>query len=343
MPQLRKLIPSLNGLYAFEAAVRCGSFARAADDLFLTAPAISRSIGRLEDHLGFKLFDRQPTGVELTAQGSLLYETLKSSFDAIAETVLVARKSDAKSRVVTFSVTTAFVNHWFVPRLSHFKAQFPQVEPRFETIEGVLAGPLGNADIAMRFNPTLAPNEVAQKLAPELILPVRAPAMANDAVLNDGQTTTSADNRLLTLERAHISWKDLASTQVIASSQSFSSSDYAIIMQAAMMGEGIAPGWINVVSCLMVSKKLVPAAASSLVTGRDCCLVRRLREEDDVIVQICDWIAEMLHEDIAILDQMYPHLALANLIVPAAAAASGGLHGVAGNGPQGLHRHSAVN
>lgn len=315
MPHLRKLIPSLNGLYAFEAAVRCGSFARAADDLFLTAPAISRSIGRLEDHLGFKLFDRQPTGVELTPQGTLLYETLRSSFDAIAETVLSARKSETTTRVVTFSVTTAFVNHWFVPRLSQFKAQFPQVEPKFETIEGVLAGPLGNADIAMRFNPIPGPNETALKLAPELILPVRAPNPNTDnTALDEVHLTTAADRRLLTLEHAHTSWKDLTSADTIANSQSFRSSDYATIMQAALMGEGIAPGWINVVSCLMVGKKLVPAAASCFVTGRDCCLLRHSQDGDDVIAEICNWIAEMLQEDIAALDHMYPHLGLSKLI-----------------------------
>lgn len=314
MPKLRKLIPSLNGLYAFEAAVRCGSFARAADDLYLTAPAVSRSIGRLEDHLGFKLFERQPTGVRLTVQGEQLYDTLKSSFDAIAETVISARKTQANTRVVTISVTSAFVNHWFVPRLSQFKAQFPHVEPRFETIEGILAGPLGKSDIAMRFNPIPGPNEVAQKLAPELILPVRAPRQNREESANADETARAAESRLLTLEHAHTSWKDLTNAQTIATSQSFRSSDYAIILQAALMGEGIAPGWINVVSCLLVSQKLVPDGNSSYRTGRDCCLLRRAQDKDDVIAEICDWFAEVLQEDIAALDQMYPNLGLSELI-----------------------------
>jgi LysR family glycine cleavage system transcriptional activator len=52
MSERRRLLPSLNTSVAFEAAVRCGTFACAARELEVTGPAVSRTIGWLELYLG---------------------------------------------------------------------------------------------------------------------------------------------------------------------------------------------------------------------------------------------------------------------------------------------------
>ena len=58
MASMRKL-PFLNGIQAFEAAARTGSFARAADELHVTPAAISRMVHLLEQRLGVPLFERK--------------------------------------------------------------------------------------------------------------------------------------------------------------------------------------------------------------------------------------------------------------------------------------------
>src|SRR5262247_3014773 len=65
-------LPSLNGLRAFEAAARHGSFVAAGEELNVTQAAVSRMVRLLEERLGFKLFDRMPNGLALTAQGRAL-------------------------------------------------------------------------------------------------------------------------------------------------------------------------------------------------------------------------------------------------------------------------------
>ena len=63
---MHKPLPSLNALRAFEAAARLLSFTRAADELHVTAGALSHLIRGLEDTLGIPLFERRVRAVALT-------------------------------------------------------------------------------------------------------------------------------------------------------------------------------------------------------------------------------------------------------------------------------------
>ena len=77
-------LPSLNGLRAFEAAARLGSFVAAGAELNVTQAAVSRMVRLLEARLGFALFERLPNGLALTVQGKALQPNLTAAFDAIA-------------------------------------------------------------------------------------------------------------------------------------------------------------------------------------------------------------------------------------------------------------------
>ena len=73
-------LPSLNGLRAFEAAGRHGSFTAAAQELNVTQAAVSRLVRLLERRLGFPLFRRHANALELTAQGQAYVSGLTDSF-----------------------------------------------------------------------------------------------------------------------------------------------------------------------------------------------------------------------------------------------------------------------
>ncbi|MFP2900874.1 LysR family transcriptional regulator [Corallococcus sp. 4LFB] len=62
----------LPALAAFESAARHQNFARAAEELHLTASAVSHHVRKLEDRLGVVLFQRHARGVALTAEGRQL-------------------------------------------------------------------------------------------------------------------------------------------------------------------------------------------------------------------------------------------------------------------------------
>lgn len=60
-------------LDAFIAAANCGSFAKAAEKLYISAPAVIKQINSLEQHLNMKLFNRNSKGITLTEAGQSLY------------------------------------------------------------------------------------------------------------------------------------------------------------------------------------------------------------------------------------------------------------------------------
>ena len=125
-------MPSLNGLRAFEAAARHGSFVGAGSELNVTQAAVSRMVRLLEERLGFSLFDRHPNGLSLTAQGKALQPNLTAAFDAIAAiTEQVAAMRTAP--VLTLGVGPSFAMRWLIPRLASFYRRHPEIAVRLAT------------------------------------------------------------------------------------------------------------------------------------------------------------------------------------------------------------------
>jgi LysR family glycine cleavage system transcriptional activator len=78
-------LPPLGGLRAFEAAARHMSFKLAADELGVTAGAVSQHVKGLEETLGLKLFKRNARSIELTAVGRNYLPPISTAFEIIAE------------------------------------------------------------------------------------------------------------------------------------------------------------------------------------------------------------------------------------------------------------------
>jgi LysR family glycine cleavage system transcriptional activator len=109
-------LPSLNGLKAFEAAARHGSFASAAAEMNVSPAAVSRLVHLLEDRLRIVLFERSANRLALTAAGRVYQTGLTPLFDAIAN--LTAQvTSGASARVLTVGVGPTFATRWLIPRL----------------------------------------------------------------------------------------------------------------------------------------------------------------------------------------------------------------------------------
>src|SRR5690606_19034421 len=114
----------------------------AAEELCVTGPAVSRTIARLEAHLGVALFRRTSAGAVLTAEGAALHSGISASFDEIEKTLLRVRRAQRpRLQTIVLSASSAFATHWFMPRLAGFRQRFPRVDIRFQLISGPLQGP----------------------------------------------------------------------------------------------------------------------------------------------------------------------------------------------------------
>ena len=173
---MRRRLPSLNQLRAFEAAARPQSFSKAAEELFVTHAAISRHVRELEEWLGTELFVRTGRGVVLTDAGRRYAARLTPIFDAIAEATRDAM-IEGDSSNLTVAPDGAFASRWLVPRLGKFNAAHPEIELSVSPGEYISDFYRGEDDIAIRYGAGGWPEVEAELLCKARIFPVCAPGL----------------------------------------------------------------------------------------------------------------------------------------------------------------------
>jgi DNA-binding transcriptional LysR family regulator len=300
-------------LFVFEAAARCGSFTRAADELCVSQPAVSRMLSRLEEHLGVQLFERTRGGARLTESGSILYRRVQEGFSTIESAISEIESRATGIETVTLSVSTAFTTHWLMPRMSRFSQRFPTVDMRYQLMSGRIGGPLVDVDLGMRYIES-GPLKTTEMLAlPEITLPVCNPQYLKQGMRGSGKKQPPT---VICMDNQDRDWaQEFGASGRTENALIFS--DYAVVVQAALLGQGMALGWLNVISNSLVKGELVPAADQVRVSARRCCLVTPAnRPVRPVVENIRDWIIEEMRADIAQVDVLYPHLGLAGLIEP---------------------------
>ncbi|MBN8891372.1 MAG: LysR family transcriptional regulator [Rhodospirillales bacterium] len=297
---LGRLVPSARGLLVFEAAARTGSCSAAAREFNLTQPSVSRNIAQLEAHLGIPLFIRSPAGMELTAEGSILHTALSEGFQRVAAAIQEIVAQRTRLQVVELSLSTAFVTHWFIPRLGAFHAAFPGIDLRFQLISGTLRGPPGNVDLAMRMSGDADHEFHSWPFAPELIIPVGSPRyLAQHGTLE--APAPGSRHTLLHLSDTPLHREALWGGVVGTLSPQpvwIEFSDYGVVLQAAMNGEGVALGWITVVARALGLGTLVPVSRRHLRTGKSYhLLASRARPVREVVAAIRDWMVAQMRQD----------------------------------------------
>ncbi len=126
---MSKRIPPLPALRAFSAFIRLGSIQAAAEDLSLTAGAVSHQIRALEDFLQLTLLDRQGRRMSLTEQGRIYgYQVRQALEDLASATETTARRTHNRSRqsAVRVSVLPSCAQGWLLPRLGAFCRRHPR-------------------------------------------------------------------------------------------------------------------------------------------------------------------------------------------------------------------------
>lgn len=307
MDSLRRKFPSSGSLFLFEAAARHENFTRAAEELNVTQPAVSRALAALEDHLGTKLFQRGKLGAHLTEDGLVLKEAVSGAFKRIDQGLLEIEARRSGKAQVTLSVSTAFTTHWLMPRITRCQKAFPNLDLRFQLIAGPVGGPLGNVDLAMRY---AVPSEVTGRfIMHEAYAPVCAPGYLEEL----GPRTKSAFIELQGDRPARFSGVEGWTGQPGEAQLTFS--DYSVVVQAALLGQGVAAGWLNVVAHWLREARLSPASEQLSLPGRVCQLVTRPDGRGPAVVdEFSDWLVAELHDDLKTVDADHPGLGINRLL-----------------------------
>ncbi|QCL96827.1 LysR substrate-binding domain-containing protein [Agrobacterium tumefaciens] len=124
---MRRYLPSLSALHAFEAAARYMNFTKAADDLGLTQSGISRQIKNLEDFLGVTLFHRSGPRLVLTEVGANYYRDVALSLDRLQEISIDAVRGRTVDSSLMIGTHPTLASRWFPERLSTFINAHPEI------------------------------------------------------------------------------------------------------------------------------------------------------------------------------------------------------------------------
>lgn len=174
---MKRDLPPLNALRAFEAAARHLSFKEAADELSVTPAAISQQVKALEAHIGVTLFHRRVRALELTEIGRLALPMLTSGFDRLAEGAALLGAS-ARSNVLVVSVAPSFGGKWLVPRLEKFRRAHPGFDVRVDASEALATFRGDGIDLAIRYGRgTYGPELESVCIIEEVAEPVCSPSL----------------------------------------------------------------------------------------------------------------------------------------------------------------------
>jgi DNA-binding transcriptional LysR family regulator len=116
----------LTGIQIFARAVETGSFSKAARDLNLTQPTVTKHVASLERKLGARLLNRNTRGISVTEIGALYYEKCKAILRELEEADgLIGLKQDRLQGVLRVSTSVAFGRRVMAPLLIEFGGKNP--------------------------------------------------------------------------------------------------------------------------------------------------------------------------------------------------------------------------
>jgi len=169
-------LPSLNALRAFAVAGRHANLRGAAEELFVTASALSHQIRGLEEQLGVRLFIRSQQGLKLSEAGRSIHSQVEAAFSQLSD-ALASLQPAGLSHILTVSMLSTFAMRWFIPRLYRFQRSHPDIEVRISTSIELVDFDRDDMDCAIRSGQGKWPGTKALRLFDERFSPVCSPTL----------------------------------------------------------------------------------------------------------------------------------------------------------------------
>lgn len=269
----------------------------AAQELHITQPAISKRIHDLEHRLGAPLFWRKHRAVELTAAGNRLFKGVTAALELLYDSAGSLEPAPPRGAVV-FAASTMFNTYWALPRIQDFNQLFPAVELHLRTIDRERDMDREGIDLATLYGDGNWRHVQSWRLADEIVYPVCSPTYLESC----GEIRSVADlprHKLLHLLPPHrvvTSWKewlDHFAVKDFGLDYSLTFNDPAIVLRAAILGEGIALGWEHIVADFVADGRLVRPIAERYESERSLYLVASNTKPLNLGAQLFrDWMIE---------------------------------------------------
>ena len=281
----------LPALAAFESAARHQNFAHAAEELNLTASAVSHHVRKLESRLGVVLFQRHARGVALTVEGRQLADAASDALtdlDGVLRGLRAARDEHDSVRITTLH---SFAYAWLTPRLPRFQAAHPKIRLNFDTEIALTRFDEGGPDLGIRHGPGHWPGLTAHHLMNEVMFPVAAPGFPGLERLSEAADITRLP---LISDLSRQGWHDwfrAAGVHGAKLDHHFSFTDHTDALNATACGLGAALARERIAAPYLASGRLVRLPGPELEGRWDYYVVypshKRLRPAARTFV---DWL-----------------------------------------------------
>jgi LysR family glycine cleavage system transcriptional activator len=263
---MKRNLPPLNALRAFEASARLASMRRAAHELNVTPSAVSQQVQNLEQWVGFPLLERRARQLQPTAQGRSYLAAVSGAFDQIA----AATAELAAGRIprsICITCTPGFAVQWLVPRLQQFQDLHPEIDVRIDASTRMLDLRVEDVDLAVRHGTGRYPGLVSEKLLDDDLVPVASPRL----LAGKGRVKKPADllhHRLLHIETRD-DWRLWFASQGIEIDWRRGPllMDTAIGVQAAVAGKGVILVRPSLIGDELAGNRLVAPLRQGLSKG----------------------------------------------------------------------------
>lgn len=238
---MRRGLPSISALTAFEAVARHASVTRAADELSLTESAVSRQISLLEDLLGVQLFHRIKKRLSLTRAGAVYATRVSQVISRIERDAREIIAQGAGGGVLEIGAQPTVGPQWLIPRLKDFYARHPQVTVNVSSRATPFFFAENALDGALYFGRGHWPDAQSDYLFDELLLPVGCPELMKGDQYLDRELIV--EQRLLHLMARPDAWRNWCINAGLDQAKAMQGPRFEIqsmLISAASSGLGVA-------------------------------------------------------------------------------------------------------
>lgn len=167
---------NLNGMLAFVRAAQYYSFAAAGERMGISASAVGKSVARLEEKLGVRLFNRSTRRISLTDEGQLFFERCQQIVAQMEQAEQEMSRVSAKPRGKLRVSMPAIGYRMLLPHLADFMRSYPQVELELDFSDRMVDLIAEGIDVAVRSGDLATSQLMSRRLGPFHFTIVGSPA-----------------------------------------------------------------------------------------------------------------------------------------------------------------------
>ncbi|MGA2043894.1 MAG: transcriptional regulator GcvA [Roseiarcus sp.] len=265
-------LPSLNALRAFESVARHLSFARAADELFVTKAAVAQQVRLLEEEIGAPLVERVGRGLRLTEAGLAGARDLGDGFAVLGRAARAMREANGR-RFLVINSSASFAATWLVGRIGKFKARHPDIDVLLDANPMEDALDRASVDALIRWGTGDFPGLATTLLFKEDVFPVCAPTLA-DGPHPIRSPQDLKDHTLLHLDwnpsfstwPAWSDWLRAAGAAEVESTRGVWFNHMSMAIHAAAQGQGVALASLAIAADELAAGRLIAPFKTSVQT-----------------------------------------------------------------------------